>query len=394
MAQLVGVTGTNGKTSTARWAAAALGALSARPVLCLDSVAWRIGDRDLGRGRTEAALDAALADFTSQGGDVGVIELMSHALGTGFGRALAFEVGVFTNLTPEHLDVHGTLERYLACKAQLFIGLRPGSTAVLNANDDACRVLARLLQPGVECLTYGLGARGPSWCEADVTITDIVVGAEGTRARLAWRVPSADAPGSLFVPAIGAVFIENAVAAMLAASACGVPLAVAASTIASCPPPPGRFVRLAHAPDVYLDLAHTPDALARTLVTGRALAERSGGRLLLVFGSGGQRDVGKRAQMGRAARDADWAIVTTDEGRGSPPMVVARAIAVGMGRDAHVHIELNRLRAIEKALEEASPDDGIRSTNRVAAPAPAGVYERARRYFEWPVDRVGLGQHL
>ncbi|MBL8740687.1 MAG: hypothetical protein JNK04_06330, partial [Myxococcales bacterium] len=302
MAQLVGVTGTNGKTSTARWAAAALGASSAHPVLCLDSVAWRIGDRDLGGCRSEAALEAALAAFADAGGDAGVIELTSHALGTGFARALPFRVGVFTNLTPEHLDVHGTMARYLACKAQLFVRLGPGSTAVLNANDDACRLLARLLPPNVDSVAYGHTARGASWCDPDVTITDVVVDEEGTSARLVWRVPRADTVGSVRVLALGAMFVENAVAAMLAASACGVPLAAAAAAISRCPPPPGRLVRLARAPDVYLDLAHTPDALARTLITGRALANLKGGRLLLVFGSGGQRDVAKRAAMGRAAR--------------------------------------------------------------------------------------------
>ena len=232
MARLVGVTGTNGKTSTTRWIAAALAAPPAQPtVACLDSIAWQIaphalgphahGSHALGPRRDEAALRAALATLDAiakEGGAAAAIELTSHALGTGFARALDFDVAVFTNLSQEHLEVHDTFERYLACKAQLFVRLRAGATAVLNARDDASRVLRGVLAREVRVCTYAVPSRGAAWCAPDVEATEVKVTREGTIARLSWASPSSDAAESLHLPAIGVVFVENGLAALLAAT--------------------------------------------------------------------------------------------------------------------------------------------------------------------------------
>ncbi len=365
MSQFVGVTGTNGKTSTTRWVAAALSANGARSgiaggnglLLCLDSLAWRLGTRDLGPRRDEAALHAAIVALEAERGRAAVVELTSHALSTGFGRSLSFDVGVFTNLTQEHLELHETYERYLACKAQLFVRLPPGATAVLNARDDACRLLNGVIPEGTTVRTYGAESRGPTWRTPEVDAVDVAVDREGTSARLVWTNGEPDAPLTLRVRAHGEIFVENALAALLAARAAGVSWPVAAEGIAALSAPPGRFMRVASSPDVYIDVAHSPDALARTLATARTLAKQSGGRVLLVFGSGGQRDVGKRVPMGRAASEADVAIVTTDEARGGHPADVARDIVAGMTRPSLAHVELDRVRAIEQVLAMARPSD-------------------------------------
>ncbi len=364
---LLGVTGTNGKTSTVRWIAAALsthspldaGANGAISVLCLDSLAWRLGHRDLGPRRDESALLAAVATLEAERGRAAVVELTSHALSTGFGRSLRFDVGVFTNLTQEHLELHETYERYLACKAQLFVRLPPGATAVLNARDDACRLLKGVLPDGTTVRTYGSESRGLAWRTPDVDAIDVAIDREGTSARLVWATEGPDAPRTLRLRAVGAIFIENALAALLAARAAGVSWSVAAEAIAAQEAPPGRFMRVARSPDVYIDVAHSPDALARTLATARTVANQSGGRVLLVFGSGGQRDVGKRRPMGRAASEADVAIVTTDEARGGLPADVASDIVAGMTSASVAYIELDRVRAIEQVLAMARPSDVV-----------------------------------
>ncbi|HVH42315.1 MAG TPA: Mur ligase family protein [Labilithrix sp.] len=370
---LAGVTGTNGKTSTTRWLAAALAApnRSDVPVACLDSLAWRLGDRDLGSRRDEAALASALDALERERGAAAVIELTSHALGTGFARSLDFRLAVFTNLTQEHLELHHTYERYLACKAQLFVRLGAGATAVLNARDDASRLIRGVLPNGTMIRTYGTRSRGPAWCTPDVEAVDVVVDRDGTSARLVWANPDPDAPQAIRLRALGEVFVENALAALLGARAAGVPLSVASAAIADCEAPPGRFTRVASSPDVYVDVAHSPDALARTLGAARSLANVSGGRVLLVFGSGGQRDVEKRRAMGRAAGGADVAIITSDEARGGHPLDVAQAIASGMSRPERARIELDRVRAVERALSAAHPNDVVVIAGRGPLGAPA-----------------------
>ncbi|HEY3236054.1 MAG TPA: cyanophycin synthetase, partial [Polyangiaceae bacterium] len=192
-----------------------------------------------------------------------------------------------------------------------------------------------------------------------VTAVDIVPSFEGTSMRLVWENSVAGLPRQLKIPAIGAIFAENALAALLAAIETGVSAADAARALESCAPPAGRFEIVSKRPWIVVDYAHTPDALSRTLATARTLATRSGGRVAVVFGAGGGRDTGKRAQMGEAATAADCIVLTTDNPRNEDPRAITDAIRAGIASRPEVFIELDRSRAITRAVREAGSDDVV-----------------------------------
>jgi UDP-N-acetylmuramoyl-L-alanyl-D-glutamate--2,6-diaminopimelate ligase len=168
-----------------------------------------------------------------------------------------------------------------------------------------------------------------------------------------------DLPNEIRVRAIGEVYAENALAALLGAVAAGVPPAEAAAAIAASPPPAGRFQVVHEKPYVVVDYAHSPDALARTVAIARGLADRDGARLTVVFGAGGKRDKAKRAPMGEAARPADLVVLTTDNPRDEDPGVIAAAIAEGLAGHPAVRTELDRRRAIESAIADAKANDVV-----------------------------------
>ncbi len=351
----VGVTGTNGKTTTTTWLAAALRAAQS-PVFSATTLGYFLGDEKLTAGDGyEGFLDAARA-ASARGARVAALELTSQALWSGVAREWPCEVGVFTNLSNDHLDAHGDCEHYLASKAQLFILLPPDGCAVLNGCDPTFDLLREVVPAHARVLTYGHSARGRAHRKLDLRITGV---------RVSWSGTSFTANGEhsgtrdLQVRAIGAVFAENAAAALLGASAMGIPFDAAASAIAAAPPPPGRFEVVATNPHVVIDYAHSPDALVRTCATACQLASMNGGKLTVVFGAGGNRDPGKRAPMGRAARSADRVIVTTDNPRDEDPGAIATAVARGLTRHKHVDIELDRRRAITRAVCEAHPADVV-----------------------------------
>ena len=173
------------------------------------------------------------------------------------------------------------------------------------------------------------------------------------------RDPASGLPSEVRVRAIGDVYAENALAALLGAVAAGVPAAEAAAALAEAPPPPGRFEVVHEKPYVVVDYAHSPDALARTVQTARKLADAAGGKLAVVFGAGGKRDKAKRGPMGEAARAADCVILTTDNPRDEDPAVIARAIAEGLRGHASVRTELDRAKAITSAIETAGDADVV-----------------------------------
>ncbi len=356
-----GVTGTNGKTSTTLMLAGALGAATA-PVAQTTTVGSFVG-----RERIDAPMDfggflATMKRARDAGGRHAVIELTSEALGMGFIRAWPCRVGVFTNLTRDHLDAHGSAEHYLASKAQLFMQLpAEGGAAVLNGCDPAAELLSEVIPPGVVVWRYGAPARGPAHAPLDLSLREVTLSWAGTRLALGPATERGMSLGvsSLEVRAIGEVFAENAMAALCAAVALGIDAARAARDIAATPPPPGRFEPLpevAGQPRVVIDYAHTPDALSRTLASARRLCA---GSLTVVFGAGGDRDQHKRPLMGEAAAAADRIVLTSDNPRSEDPAAIAAAIREGLPGHAGVSLELDRARAIRSAIADASEGDVV-----------------------------------
>jgi len=355
----VGVTGTNGKTTATTWVAAALRRLSrsqgAGPVARATTVGFFLDDEELAIVKSYDGFVAAMKQGRDRGGKYAAIELTSEALARGFARAWPCRVGVFTNLTHDHLDAHGSAEHYLASKAQLFVMLAPGSTAVLNACDDHFELLREVTPAGVTIRSYAVPSRGEVKGEPDIVATAVDVAWSGTRITCAVRDPAL--PTEVRVRAIGEVYAENALAALLAAVAAGVAPAEAAAALAEAAPPPGRFEVVHERPYVVVDYAHSPDALARTVQIARKLTGKH--RLFVVFGAGGKRDKAKRAPMGEAARSADHVILTTDNPRDEDPAVIADGLAAGLVGHASVRTELDRRSAIALAIREAGPGDVV-----------------------------------
>ena len=357
----VGVTGTNGKTSTTTLVAWALREAGHR-VLTETTIGYALDGDVVSVPRTVGGFLTALEQAARTGAKHAAIEVTSEALARGAARSWRFDVGVFTNLTHDHLAAHGTFEHYLASKAQLFVHLGPGRTAVLNACDEPALLLDRATPPDVLRKWYAVPSRGPSLHEADLVAASVRVAEDGTHVTLTPGELSDALGGAISTRLIGNVFAENALAAALAALAAGVSGTDVRAGIARCPGVPGRFEIVAHEPLAVVDYAHTPDALARTCDTARALATARGGRVLVVFGAGGGRDTAKREPMGReVGQRADTAFVTSDNPRNEDPREIARVLAGGCRRGgrAQVKVVLDRREAIERALARAHPEDVV-----------------------------------
>jgi len=344
---LVGITGTNGKTTTtglvrhlcnARGSAGSIGTLGA-----FDGAGEAVAST-AGSLTTPGPVDlqATLAALRARGVTHVAMEASSHALDQERLDGLAFQAAVFTNLTRDHLDYHGTMGAYLAAKLRLADLLAPGGTAVVNLDDPAWAAMP----PVPRRLTFGLDPA------ADVRAAGMVLEAAGSR----FQLVTPEGVSEVRLPLCGEFNVANALAAAAAAIALGFPAAAVASRLSSAPMVPGRMERLAERPVVLRDYAHTPDALERALRTLRPLTP---GRLVVVFGAGGDRDRGKRPVMGRLAADlADVAIVTSDNPRTEDPAAIVRDIVAGMAGSAPV-VELDRRRAIAQALGMAREGDTI-----------------------------------
>lgn len=353
----VGVTGTNGKTSTTTYVAAALAELGS-PVGWVTTVGAGIGDprHDLAQappddhGRFLLLMD----QLRRRGGQWAAIEATSASLGLGFARAWPSSIAVFTNLGHDHMRTHGTPEHYLASKAQLFVHLPVGGTAVLNAGDPNAVLLAEVVPAHASILWFA----GPD------AALDRVVDVRVRRADPDWSglavelevAPWIDPPAPVRLANPAAIQAENYAAALLAAIAAGVPSKLAARAIASCPAPPGRFesIVVEGRPRVVIDYAHDPQALRRLLVDARRL---SAGALVLVFGAGGDTDGDKRLPMGVAAGLADRVWLTSDNPRNEDPAIIAEALRVGVPAHVPCTVELDRTRAIARAIAESGSED-------------------------------------
>ncbi len=352
--RVCGVTGTNGKTTTTYLVHAILEAAGLAAGL-LGTTGVRFGTEARASAFTtpEAPqLQALLREMADRGLAAVALEVSSHALAQRRTYGLECDVVAFTNLSHDHLDYHGTLEAYLDAKLMLFDGrnlaaTRKRVTAVVNADDPAAsRVSEAARHGGIGVRTYG-ATRG-----ADVWIRDVAARDGGLDVTLL----DAGETVSLALPLLGRYNAWNAACAFAAGRALGVDAATAARGLASAPGVPGRLERVAAGGpfEVVVDYAHTPDALERALAAAR---EHASGRVLLVFGCGGDRDRAKRPQMGAiAARQADLALVTSDNPRSEDPAAIAREILAGAPAGA-LRLELDRRAAIAAAIAEARPGD-------------------------------------
>ena len=344
--RLVGVTGTNGKTTTVGMLRHLLDEPDARAA-SIGTLGVLVGSAgeplDGGGGLTTPGpveLQRVLRALLDAGVRTVAMETSSHALHQRRVEGLAFDAAVFTNLTRDHLDYHGTMEAYFAAKALLVAQLKPSGVAVVNADDLAWRALPA----APRTVRYGSSA------DADVRASDVRCEPSGGRFTL-WL---AGAPHDVSLPLIGDFNVTNALAAAASAWALGVAPAEIVARLATMPQVPGRLEIINDRPTVLRDYAHTPDALQRAIDAVRPFTM---GRLIVVFGCGGDRDRGKRPEMGRiAAAGADVAIVTSDNPRTEDPERILDDIEAGMGGTLHERIE-DRRDAIARALDIASPDD-------------------------------------
>jgi len=346
--QLIGITGTNGKTTTtglvrhlfnAGGTAGSIGTLGA-----FDGAGERVPST-AGSLTTPGPVDlhATFAALRDRGVTTVAMETSSHSLDQGRLDGLSFAAGVFTNLTHEHLDYHRTMEHYLAAKMRLSGLLGPAGVEVVNADDPAWAALP----PFPRRLTFG---ESP---DADLCATEIQLEAAGSRFTLRGRFGSA----AVAIPLLGSFNVSNALAAAASALALGRPMAEVVGRLAEAPQVPGRMERLADAPMTVLrDYAHTPDAMTRVLATLRPLTR---GRLVLVFGCGGDRDRAKRPEMARiAVEGADLVAITTDNPRTEDPERIMDDMESGMGGAPHLRIS-DREEAIHRVLAETGPGDTV-----------------------------------
>jgi UDP-N-acetylmuramoyl-L-alanyl-D-glutamate--2,6-diaminopimelate ligase len=360
----VGVTGTNGKTSTSHFIAAILRA-SGRRVVCQSTLGYFLDGEELPIERSEQGFVLAMQRAVGSGAERAVVEVTSKALGQGYARRWRFDHGVFTNLTRDHVAEHGSWEHYLASKAQLFVHLGPGRVAVLNAHDEGALLLDRIVPPDVRRVWYGAPSRGPRLHDAELGAARVVPSFRGTSIELDPSPLAERLGGKLAIGLTGEVYAENALAAAAFASSQDVDAAAIHAGFAACHGLPGRFELVHEDPHVVLDFAHTPDALVRVCDTARALV--GDGRLFVVFGAAGGFDGPKRPAMGEAVgARADVAIVTDENPRNEDPSAIIATLAAGCRRPkrASVRVIEDRAEAIKAAVREARPGDLVLITGR------------------------------
>lgn len=392
---VIGVTGTNGKTTVGHLIRACLQA-DRRQVGLIGTIAYEFGGRRIPAANTTpdpVRIHGYLREMADRFASACVMEVSSHSLDQDRVRGVQFAVGVFTNLSQDHLDYHGDMSTYRAAKARLFRALGPGSTAVLNRDDPASFAMADELHTGVQILWYGMSP------DADIRAEDVQPGPDGTRLKIVMPNGAVE----LFLPIVGQHNVENALAAAAAALALGASELTVASALEDARAVPGRL-ELVEAPGrlgigmrsgggiderqrgsdavvsgrvggggasvlrggrvrTFVDYAHTPDALDKVCETLASVCE---GDLHVVFGCGGDRDRGKRAPMARAvAQHARFAYLTSDNPRSEDPASIIADMVGGLGEaeqsgaacDAFEVVD--RADAIRLAVRQAKPGDTV-----------------------------------
>ena len=352
-----GITGTNGKTTTAFLTEALLNAAVRKTVL-IGTIEYHVaGEVRPSIHTTPESRDLfeLMAEGAGRGATELVTEVSSHGLDQGRAFGVTFDVGVFTNLTRDHLDYHGTMEKYFAAKRLMFDGSRYPAprVAVLNAHDPHTAELAAFARSaGSEVRTYGIGLG--DWRATSHTLTPA-----GAVLDLATPAGSARVTSHL----AGEVNILNLLAAFTAVHARSVSFDNLAAAVLTLRPVPGRFqpVDAGQPFTVIVDYAHTDDALRNLIVLARQLTTRSGGRIITLFGCGGDRDRTKRPKMGRAAgQGSDFVVATSDNPRSEDPLAILAEIEPGLKATGTSYtVEPDRASAIHLALQSAHADDVV-----------------------------------
>jgi UDP-N-acetylmuramoyl-L-alanyl-D-glutamate--2,6-diaminopimelate ligase len=349
--QVVGITGTNGKTTTAYLLRAVFESAGKKCGL-LGTVTYSVGNEELPASRTtpEAPdVQRMFRQMVDAGCEACVMEASSHALALRRVDATSFAAGVFTNLTRDHLDYHGDMESYFAAKKRLFQMLPPGAPAIINLDDPRGESLRKVASAPV---TYAINR------PADVTPGPLTLTFKGLE--FTARTPS----GAVHVASrlVGRPNVSNILATVAAATALDIPALAIERGLATLVHVPGRFELVSDSTDditVVIDYAHTDDALKNLLETARPLAER---RVITVFGCGGDRDRTKRPLMGAvAARLSDVVVITSDNPRSEDPVRIIEEIKRGVppasDRGAAIFAIVDRTEAIQFAIRKAEPGD-------------------------------------
>jgi UDP-N-acetylmuramoyl-L-alanyl-D-glutamate--2,6-diaminopimelate ligase len=341
--EVVGITGTNGKTTTAYLVRHLIEAAGTQCGL-LGTVKRVVGgvEEEVERTTPEAIdLQATFRRMLDGGDRACAMEVSSHALELGRAAGIRFACKVFTNLSQDHLDFHGSMDAYFRAKRRLFD--QPGES-VINVGDPYGRRIAAEVGQAITFAVEG---------EADYAAREVEFDLSGS----SFTCETPEGPLELRSPLAGLFNVENVVAAVAAVRTLGVPLDAIPEAVASFGRVPGRFESVEEGQPfgVIVDYAHTPEALANVLRAARQVAR---GRLLLVFGAGGDRDRSKRPPMGRAARRlADRVIVTSDNPRSEDPEAIIDQVMEGAGPDAERQVD--RRRAIQLAVDGAEPGDVV-----------------------------------
>jgi len=350
------VTGTNGKTTTAYLLEQMLRSAGRKCVL-IGTIETRIGEevRDSPHTTPESSDTLEIfADGVCTGATEAVMEMSSHALDQERVWGIPVDVAIFTNLTQDHLDYHGTMEKYLAAKARLFegVGTEPPRVAVINADDPAAEAFARAAGRS-QRLMYSAEGRGEYRAE------QVRMQAGGTHFRFVTNSGSIEIQS----PLTGRVNVSNLLAAMCAALARGLPLEKIAAAARELKPAPGRFQVVPGSAEagitVVVDYAHTDDALRNLIALARELVKDRGGRVITLFGCGGDRDRTKRPRMGKAAAEgSDVVVLTSDNPRSEEPMaIIAEALAGVRQTTTECIVEPDRTAAIGIAIHAARKGD-------------------------------------
>jgi UDP-N-acetylmuramoyl-L-alanyl-D-glutamate--2,6-diaminopimelate ligase len=368
----VGITGTNGKTSCSQWIAAALSALGTRCAIVGTLGTGLVGQLVYTGFTTPDApqLQRSLAELRDAGAQAVAMEVSSHALHQGRVNGTAFNIAVFTNLTQDHLDYHGTFDAYEAAKARLFAWpeLR---AAVINRDDAAGRRLLASTRGHARTIAYGIEeeqakanaeAKDTEQADAWLAASNVRATATGT----AFHLNTSDwGNAEVEVQTLGLFNVSNLLAVLGVLLAADVPFDAALAELARLESVNGRMERLGgrlqnDEPLVVIDFAHTPDALEKTLEALRPIAAARSGELVCVFGCGGDRDATKRPLMGAIAeRLADQVVVTSDNPRSEDPLAIIEQIAAGMTDASKVRRIEDRASAILQAIRGAAREDVI-----------------------------------
>lgn len=348
---MVAITGTNGKTTTACLVKHLLDHTGLSCGL-IGTIEYIIGPHRHSASHTTPDVCSnhkMLAEMVRESCRAAVMEVTSHALDQGRVAEIAYDAAIYTQLTPEHLDYHQTMEAYCHAKQKLFTTLQPkhGKAPLAIINRDCPWHHQMIAQTQARVLTYGLTP------EADVHPNNLVLTADGARFHLHYQDQSAD----FTLPLAGRFNVYNALAAIALCADKGIPLEIIAQHLSTFSAVPGRLQRVNNALgiDIFVDFAHTHDALENTL---SCLQELKKGRIITVFGCGGDRDRGKRPMMAQVSeRLSDLTIVTSDNPRSEAPEAICAEIAAGFSPTARYQIEVDRRTAIARAIAEAQAGD-------------------------------------